>query len=91
MISQLWVVRSSNAVVIWGSPNTVTDVDAALEQQILDIAQAQRKPNVHHDDQVDDLGRGVEIPERVLSLAHPTRLSAACPNRNFALTSPHGP
>jgi hypothetical protein len=31
----------------------VADVDPALEQQILDVPQAQRKPHVHHDDEAD--------------------------------------
>lgn len=43
----------------------MAEVDAALEQQILNISQRQRKPHIHHHDQADDLGRRVEIPERV--------------------------
>lgn len=38
--------------------------DAALEEQVLDIAQRQLKPHVHHHDQANDLGRGVEVMER---------------------------
>jgi hypothetical protein len=34
----------------------MTDVDAALEQQVLNIAQRQRKSNVHQDHQPDYLG-----------------------------------
>lgn len=41
----------------------MANVDPALEQQVLDVAQAQRKPDVHHDDQTDHLGRRGEIPE----------------------------
>jgi hypothetical protein len=35
----------------------VAQVDAALEKQILDVAQRQRKPDIHQDDKADDLGR----------------------------------
>ena len=35
----------------------VADVDAPLEQKILDLAQRQRIPDVHHHRQADDLGR----------------------------------
>ena len=35
----------------------VTHVDAALEQQILDVAQRQWEPDVYQHDQPDDLGR----------------------------------
>lgn len=34
----------------------VADIDAALVQQILDIAQRERKANVQHHRQSDDLG-----------------------------------
>lgn len=42
----------------------VANVDPALEQQVFHVPQALRKPDVHHDDEADDLGRGVEIAER---------------------------
>jgi hypothetical protein len=35
----------------------MTDVNAALGQQILDVRQTQRKPHVHHHYQADHLGR----------------------------------
>jgi hypothetical protein len=35
----------------------VADVDAALEQQVLDVAQGQRVLHVHHHHQPDHLGR----------------------------------
>src|SRR5271156_6507577 len=38
----------------------VADVDSALDQQILDVAQRQRVSYVHHHDQTDDLWRAVE-------------------------------
>jgi hypothetical protein len=47
-------------------PNSLmTDVDAMLEKQILDIPQRQREPHVHHHNQTNDLGRKVEISERI--------------------------
>jgi Oxidoreductase molybdopterin binding domain len=50
----------------------VADVDAALGQQILDVAQRQRVSHVHHHDQTDNLWRAVEISERI---AHALRLT----------------
>ena len=38
----------------------VAKVDTALEQQILDIPQRERKADIHHDHQADHLGRRVE-------------------------------
>ena len=37
------------------SDSLVTNIDAALEQQILDVPQRGREPHVHHDDQPNDL------------------------------------
>lgn len=38
-------------------PHTlVADVDAALMKQVLDIAKRERKPDIHHDRELDDLG-----------------------------------
>jgi hypothetical protein len=34
----------------------MADIDAALEKQILDLAQRQRVPDVHHHREVDHLG-----------------------------------
>src|SRR5277367_6842345 len=42
----------------------VANVDPALGQEILDIAQRQRVSHVRHNDQADDLWRAVEISER---------------------------
>jgi methionine synthase II (cobalamin-independent) len=63
----------------------VADVDPALGQQILDIAQRQRVSHVHHHDQTDDLWRAVEISERI---AHAPRLTQPGTAREFALTPP---
>src|SRR6202142_3650108 len=43
----------------------LADIDAALGQQILDVAQRQGESHVHHHDQTDDLRRAIEITERV--------------------------
>ena len=43
----------------------MADVDPALGQEILDVAQRQWVPHVHHYDQTDHFWRAVEIPERV--------------------------
>ena len=47
------------------SDGFMADVDPALGQEILDVAQRQRVSHVHHHDQTDDLWRAVEISERV--------------------------
>ena len=43
----------------------MADVDPALGQQILDVAQRERISHVHHHDQTDNVRRTVEISERV--------------------------
>jgi hypothetical protein len=42
----------------------MADVDPTLGQEILDAAQRQRVPHVHHHDQTDHFWRTVEISER---------------------------
>jgi hypothetical protein len=49
----------------------VADVDAALEQNILDLSQRQRIADVHHHHEADYLGRTVETTE---GIAHRRRL-----------------
>jgi hypothetical protein len=49
----------------------VANVDAALEQQILDLAERQWVAHIHHHRQANDLGRRVEIAERIF---HPPKL-----------------
>ncbi len=39
----------------------MADADAALVQQILDVAQWRREPDLHHYRQADDLGGRLEI------------------------------
>src|SRR5580692_7266286 len=64
----------------------MADVDPALGQQILDVAQRQWVSHVHHHDQTDDLWRAVEISERI---AHAPRLTQPgqpriCPDTTFS-------
>src|SRR5208283_4764784 len=63
----------------------IADVDPALGQEILDVAQRQRVSHVHHHNQADDLRRAVEISERV---AHGLSLKRAEARRAFGLTLP---
>ncbi len=42
----------------------MADVDAALGQQVLDVPQRQREPDIHHHHEADHLGRGVNVPKR---------------------------
>ena len=45
----------------------MADVDPALGQQILDIAQGQRVPHLHRHDQTDDLGELLKYLNRLLT------------------------
>ena len=49
----------------------VADVDAPLEQNILDLSKRQRIADIHHHHEADHLGRAVEITE---GIAHRRRL-----------------
>jgi glutathione synthase/RimK-type ligase-like ATP-grasp enzyme len=49
----------------------VADIDATLEQQVLDLAQRKRISDTHHHRQADDLGRTIEIAEWI---SRPTTL-----------------
>ena len=63
----------------------MADVDPPLGQQILDVAQRQRVPDVHHDDQTDHFRRAVEISKRI---AHGLKLPQPGAARKIGLTSP---
>src|ERR1700691_107611 len=63
----------------------MADVDPALGQEILDVAQRQRISHVHHHDKTDDLRRAVEISERV---AHGLKLPRRDALRALCLTTP---
>ena len=43
----------------------VRDIDAPFVEQVLDVPKRERKPDVHHHRQADDLGRSLEIFERI--------------------------
>jgi len=49
----------------------VADIDTALEQQVFDLAQRQRVPDIHHHREADDFGQIIEIAEGVF---HPSKL-----------------
>ena len=66
----------------------MADVDAALEQKILNVAQAEREPYVHHHHEPDHLRRRVETTKRVGGHGHFTVLPAPNPACNFSLTGP---
>ena len=64
----------------------VTDIDAALEQDVFNLAQRQRISNIHHHRQADDLRRRVEIAERIFSRrSYEPPCSVSSP---FAVTMP---
>jgi len=42
----------------------MANVDAALEQQVLDIPERQWEPHIRHHQEADHLGRGCEVAER---------------------------
>lgn len=55
-------------------PHTfMTNINATLMEQVLDVPQRQRKSNIHHDRKLDDLGRCLEVAKGILS--HFPRLS----------------
>ena len=54
----------------------MADVDAALVQQILDIPEREREPNIHHYRQADDLGARLELTKRAWCV-HPRTLRPA--------------
>jgi len=52
----------------------MTDIDAAFVQQIFDVPERKREPNIHHNRQADDVGRRLEVLEWV-TFFHPATLS----------------
>lgn len=56
----------------------VADVDATLVQQIFDIPGRERKPNIKHYRQADDLGAGFEPLEKAV-LGHCQTLTSPLP------------
>ncbi len=67
----------------------VADIDTSFEQQIFDLSQRERIPDVHHHREADHLGRTVEITE---GIAHPETLNFTRHAGNrFTLTLPRLP
>ena len=56
----------------------VADFDAALVQQVFDVAQRQREPDIHHHRQADDFGARLE-PLEGAGLSHATTLASSLP------------
>ena len=48
------------------SNGLMADINATLMKKVFNIAKRKGKPDIHHHHKADDLGRGFEIPERVL-------------------------
>ena len=66
----------------------VADLDAALVQEFLHVAQRQWKTDVHHDGQADDFWAGLKVAKGA-AFCHPLRLSdRLSPLKNFVLTVP---
>ena len=70
----------------------MAQIDPALEQQVLDVPQRQREPHVHHHDETDHPGRGVELAKRAVWFAgawHATHAKRPILTGGaFALTEP---
>ena len=68
----------------------MADVNAAFMQQIIHIPERQRKPDVHHHRQADDLGARLEVTKGE-TFCHRERQAIALPaSTDFALTVPLG-
>ncbi len=69
----------------------VADSDAALVQQVLDVAELRGEPDVLRYGQADDLGRGLEVPEWAASGHHHARLGdrSARPTQSSSDTAPN--
>ena len=66
----------------------VADIDTALEQQVLDPAQRQRVPDIHHNCGADYLRRTIAIAEGVfIRRSYGTHLTGSS---RFTLTTPMG-
>ena len=65
----------------------VAYLDAALVQQILDIPEREREPNIHYYRQADDLGARLEVAKRAWCV-HPRTLRPGTRSSEFPLTRP---
>ena len=88
-----------NGAMLTPEPDcSVADVDAAFGHQILDPAQRQRVPHVHHHRDADDLGGAVKAPKgsficRGYGLPFPasSRFSLTMPPEEISRTLPRRP
>jgi len=56
----------------------MADVDAAFAQQVLDISERKRKPNVEHHRQADDFRARLDVSEKA-AFGHTRTLASATP------------
>ena len=65
----------------------VADIDTAREQQVLDLAQRQRVPDIHHHREANDFWRTIEIAEGVFQPlrlgTNPAPLKPICSDTAF--------
>ena len=66
--------RGHQAKSVPPEPNCfVADVDATFVQKIFDVSQRQRKANIQHEGEADDLWARFEVPKWI-GFCHPTKL-----------------
>jgi hypothetical protein len=66
----------------------MTDLDDALMQEVLDVAQRERVTDLEHNRQANDFGARLDLPEGG-TLGHLTRPDGkVSPLKEFALTAP---
>ena len=71
------------------SPDTLmADVNSTLVKEVFDVAKGQRKTNVHHDRELDNLGRRFEVPEWIAGHLVKLAKTAERLNRPVPLTTP---
>lgn len=66
----------------------MTDVDSTLMEEVFDIPKRERKTNVHHDRELDNLGRRFEVPEWIAGHLVKLAKTAERLNRPVPLTTP---
>ena len=66
----------------------VANVDPAFVEEVFNIAQREREPDIHHHRELDDLGRRLEISERITGHLVTLAGSASLLNWPFPLTIP---
>ena len=65
----------------------MADVDAPFVQQVFDLAQRQREPDVEQHRRPDNGWRAVEITERIIDLIRPARLPSPQSLSQFVLAA----